>query len=1545
MMLQIVDAVLEYLDERAAARGADANKPSLIEERAMKEEAQKKKQAEKDAKAERDKIAEQEERAEAERQQTRKYLNQAQAQQNTRQEAEAVSDEEDTLGSTNDHFRAFSDKMIVRDEFGRPGKFRKVAGMVLLLKNGNTSLYTVRPIFEVGQDFDVALALKEIIWTNPNPNSTEGSQLLTKLESDLGKLIPSQDRPRHNSVAEVYALKIQDLPIDPLSEKESRSFRIDILMEYASKGSLDDLLESVGRLSISVVRSWTLQLLDGLKELHQNGIVHRRIHPKNVLLFRPAGGGNTIIKFADPGISYRLHALQNYQDGVEDPAPSEKDLWVAPELVSSRIPTKKTDIWDLGVLVVQMLYGLEVRDRHSSPSSVLNKERVPVALRTFLSKMFIRSHNERLSAFDLLPMEFLRQGASTYDDAISDNETMPTHMSPMKRRRGSGPAGPIGRYAMEWDEIQRVGRGGFGEVVKARNKFDGQIYAIKKVLEKSSNQIDAVLKEVLLLSQLNHPNIVRYYSTWMEQGDKQIIGTERFSEDEEIDYSIEEHDTEELYADYGGARVDFISSKADGIEFGYDSDYESKYENAVGDNSDEEPDDSDKGNTKYRGSDDEDEESDSDEDSGEDSSDDEEPRELEIKSLQMRETNRMDTGFKPDEVDSGTDEPDSGATQHRKQTQTPQIPMILYIQMEYCDKQTLRDYIERGLHMNPTEYWKLLSQILEGLDYIHKKGIIHRDLKPENIFLSQTNMPRIGDFGLAANVGAHRPKSSHAPVTNRIEDAGESLNLTTGVGTRLYVAPEVLKNRSYSTKVDMYSLGIIFFEMCTQPPKTYAEQMEQISGLRSDEIKMPSCLDPDVKEREIGIIRRLLSRKPSERPDAAEILGDHSIPLANTDKDFIKALESLDDPVAKETRKTIVLRKFFSEDQKRANDPFFDSKHPKEGFQVEQLVVDMHVKDTLLAVFRRHGAVEVTKNFLVPDSEYYAEKDALRLMNEKGSLVQLRYDQVLPNARLLAIQDQFYPKSYSFGIVFRENSVDRFGQPNMYGEVVFDIVSKSEKDSDLKEAETIKVVDEIIDSFSFFQGAAMVFTINHSDILNLVLDYCNIKVVADRHVIVKELSRLSTTGNKWETLQRELKTARANISTATLAELRRFDWKDDFEKGYKKLKNIMSSYKAFSTCAKAFDNLRVVFGYLKKFRIQRKTYFSPLCMYDEQYYRGGLAFICASEGLSSRQVLATGGRYDDLIKASRPISTPSNVGITHAVGFKLTFDSLSRAILNHQKNKTGKGKARPRVHLEDQDTIATRRCDVVITASTEEDLRVHGVAIAASLWSDNVRAELDPKPPGSSTMLYTEHEYGWQILIKSTITTHNTVKVRNLKTGEESDIEINSLLYYFATEIADTRKKEVAAIEKGKGRRLSNSQDALLPGGRRGTAGEEGEMTFILPLDRKGAKKPNRPAVMDNARSKVAGFAGGNSKKAPIIVVDVQKGVFEAIRLSQLQGPEGWKRVLQATNNSQEKPYLQDIQQKVLEMAQKNKSSGTIGGTCCYIYNTRTDTCIFYYLS
>ncbi len=120
-----------------------------------------------------------------------------------------------------------------------------------------------------------------------------------------------------------------------------------------------------------------------------------------------------------------------------------------------------------------------------------------------------------------------------------------------------------------------------------------------------------------------------------------------------------------------------------------------------------------------------------------------------------------------------------------------------YLSFEYFEGQTLREYLKTNLP-DQDEYIKIISQILMGLSYAHRQKIIHRDLKPENILINQNLDIKIADFGLALS-------ESENQVTQQ-----ESI-----VGTPGYMSPEQIRGESVDQRSDIFSFGIIAYELLT----------------------------------------------------------------------------------------------------------------------------------------------------------------------------------------------------------------------------------------------------------------------------------------------------------------------------------------------------------------------------------------------------------------------------------------------------------------------------------------------------------------------------------------------------------------------------------------------------------------------------------------------------------------------------------------------------------------------------------------------------------
>jgi hypothetical protein len=148
---------------------------------------------------------------------------------------------------------------------------------------------------------------------------------------------------------------------------------------------------------------------------------------------------------------------------------------------------------------------------------------------------------------------------------------------------------------------------------------------------------------------------------------------------------------------------------------------------------------------------------------------------------------------------------ESGAPPGASQPSTlnPQpLPSLHYFLMEYVDGPNLRQ-LERAGKLSPREALQIVPQICEALQYAHDEGIVHRDIKPENVLLDKKGRVKIADFGLAKILG-REPQDFHLTGVGQI------------MGTPNYMAPEQVEHpQSVDHRADIYSLGVVFYEMLT----------------------------------------------------------------------------------------------------------------------------------------------------------------------------------------------------------------------------------------------------------------------------------------------------------------------------------------------------------------------------------------------------------------------------------------------------------------------------------------------------------------------------------------------------------------------------------------------------------------------------------------------------------------------------------------------------------------------------------------------------------
>ena len=145
---------------------------------------------------------------------------------------------------------------------------------------------------------------------------------------------------------------------------------------------------------------------------------------------------------------------------------------------------------------------------------------------------------------------------------------------------------------------------------------------------------------------------------------------------------------------------------------------------------------------------------------------------------------------------------------------------FLYIIIEYIGNGDMESFIEAhkeiGMHIPEEELWNIFLQCMKGLSFVHKMGVIHRDIKPANLLMDNNMTIKLGDFGVSAlKINKEEEASLYLNGTYNFWKADEELKCHgTLVGTRPYMAKELIEENEYDQKVDVYAMGVSFYEMC-----------------------------------------------------------------------------------------------------------------------------------------------------------------------------------------------------------------------------------------------------------------------------------------------------------------------------------------------------------------------------------------------------------------------------------------------------------------------------------------------------------------------------------------------------------------------------------------------------------------------------------------------------------------------------------------------------------------------------------------------------------
>uniref|UniRef100_A0A336LN81 non-specific serine/threonine protein kinase n=1 Tax=Culicoides sonorensis TaxID=179676 RepID=A0A336LN81_CULSO len=759
------------------------------------------------------------------------------------------------------------------------------------------------------------------------------------------------------------------------------------------------------------------------------------------------------------------------------------------------------------------------------------------------------------------------------------------------------------RLQTEFEVLTYLGKGAYGDVLKVRNILDNRQYAIKRIPlpAKSKQLFRKMTREVELLSRLNHENVVRYYNSWIESAIAQDDANRSLMENDEWSIS---HDSRR-HSNRLNPRV--IKQESD------DSSDSSDWICMPKDNS---------------------------------SSD----------GIEFVDSNGAVTKYDDDSDDEAN---------HTKSTKEEKNEIqYMYIQMEFCEKSTLRTAIDNNLYEDIDRLWRLFREICEGLLHIHQQGMIHRDLKPVNIFLDSRDQVKIGDFGLATTsvLALQDTTTTHSSHAN-------SSSLTGKVGTALYVAPElattVASKSTYNQKVDIYSLGIILFEMCSPPLSTGMERVKTILAIRSPSIILPDLMlkDPNCTQQ-VQLIKWLLNHDPKQRPTTEELLSSDLLPSQKLEANELQEMvrHVLANPQSR------IYKHLIAKCLTQESDILTELTYHTDLMPIFPLFE--YVKHKITQLFIKHGAIEVIAPLLSPMSKN-VYPNTVRLMTHSGSVVTLPYDLRLPFIRHVALNGITFIRRYRIGRVYREKKVFNF-HPKQIHECAFDIITPN-RGNLLADAELLFIAYDIVNELPTLQQRNITFRINHTSLLRAILLYCN--VPPERYNDVLDLTNdfLEDKISKFQ-LNSSINSILNHSSkhTSTLIDLLQVDTT---------IANINSSVlrtlikgrgEAAQLAKGAIKEVEVVVMLAQSFGISCPIHINAGFGGGDNFKlkSGGIVWQMVGELKAGRHnkctTLAAGGRYDDKIIDSQ--KTATNIGITFpnrdisGCGFSFALDKLVYAL-------------------------------------------------------------------------------------------------------------------------------------------------------------------------------------------------------------------------------------------------------------------------------------------
>ncbi len=182
-----------------------------------------------------------------------------------------------------------------------------------------------------------------------------------------------------------------------------------------------------------------------------------------------------------------------------------------------------------------------------------------------------------------------------------------------------------------------------------------------------------------------------------------------------------------------------------------------------------------------------------------------------------------------------------------------------YMAMEYVQGRTLADILRANGHVNSQQAAEIASEVAAALGFAHRNGVVHRDIKPANILIGSNGQVKVADFGIA--------RAMNAPTESNLTQVGSVM------GTATYFSPEQAQGAQPDPRSDLYSLGIVLYEMVAGRPPFSGENPVSIAYKQVHDNPQPlNQIVADVPKSFEAIVAKLLAKRPDVRYPNAEAL-------------------------------------------------------------------------------------------------------------------------------------------------------------------------------------------------------------------------------------------------------------------------------------------------------------------------------------------------------------------------------------------------------------------------------------------------------------------------------------------------------------------------------------------------------------------------------------------------------------------------------------------------------------------------------------------------